>query len=143
MPHWSSAPYVVWSGPSSWSDRPGVIVVERRDGPLDLLLHDADLATFLNDRFQAWFLTPDAAPAPLPSHGVAFVSPGGCLLRPPAVPQSSSEWVEMANEILLDLTKGESRGRAWPSTPAWTAIIPAPGHPLHLRCPELSGGSEP
>jgi len=143
MPHWSSAPHVVWSGPGSWSDRPGVIVVERTGGPLDLLLHEADLATFLNDRFQAWFLTPDAAPPPLPSHGVVFVSASGCILRPAVVPQTATNWVELANEVLVDLAEGQSRGQAWPSTPIWVTLTPAPGHPLHLRCPELSEAPEP
>lgn len=122
-----------WSGLAEWSERPVVVVVDRAGGPLDQLAADPDLATFLNDRFQAWFISPEAAPPPLPRRGVVFTTPEGCRLAGPLEPASADAWIAAANEVLLEV-HGGAPGQAWEQTPSWTALSPPSGHPLRLGC---------
>ena len=131
-----------WSGLAEWNARPVVVVVEAAGGELDLLLHDADLATFLNDRFQSWFLLPEVTPAPLPQHGVVFLDAQGCKLAEAALPDSAAEWIALNNAVLLSLHEDEG-GQPWSTEPAWTALTPPPGHPLRLTCPRSSRGAAP
>lgn len=142
LPRWSTAPHVRWGGLDEVPERVGVVVVDEAGGSLDLLSHDPDLATFLNDRFTPWFLIPEVAPSPLPRRGVVFIDTAGCLLAGPSEPADAAEWIEQANQVLLDQAAGKS-GDAWPSSPSWSALSPPADHPLQLRCSPPSSTTRP
>lgn len=100
LPRWSTAPYVQWDGlqKTQTPTAPIALFVDTPGGRYDQLAHDADVATFLNDRFHAVFLTPERAGLP---SGVWFVSEEGCLLTGRQQPQTPAAWIDAANAAVL------------------------------------------
>ena len=127
LPRYATAPHVQWAGLSR-TTAPLAVFVDQPGGPLDRLAHDADVATFLNDRFTPLFLTPAVAPD-LPE-AILFVDERGCLLLDPVRPQTPADFIEAANTVMLG-----SAPRKWPAQPSsWGVALPE-AHPLWLRCP--------
>ena len=114
LPRWSTAPHVQWDGLSQLNHptHPIALFVSQPDGALDRLAHDPDVATFLNDRFQPIFLTPDFAGR---AEGLLFVSTQGCLLSE-SMPQTPTEWIALANQAIL-----KTEGHQWGGVPGQPA----------------------
>ena len=103
IPRWSTAPYVSWQGPTAPGPAPWALVVDTAGGPIDTLLHDFDVATVLNDRFSAWFLTPEAAPvvtARWGANSITFLDARGCPLAGPERPVTPEALIALANHAL-------------------------------------------
>jgi hypothetical protein len=130
LPRWSQAPYVRWADLDDASPHPVAVFVDEPGGPLDRLAADHDVTTFLNDRFQPFFLVPDDAPLP---RGVTFLDRRGCVLEGPASPASAAELVALANRVQLDLSRGAG-GTAIAPTPWSRGASLAAGHPLRIAC---------
>src|SRR5436190_1822950 len=77
LPRWSLAPHVSWAGLDAPATRPLAVFVDDPGGPLDQIAADADVTTFLNDRFTPIFLIPERAPL---ARGVSFLDSEGCVL---------------------------------------------------------------
>ena len=137
LPRWSEAPYVAWTGPAAPISRPLAVFVDLPGGPMDQIASDADVATFLNDRFHPWFLVPEAAPDLAAPPAALFLDSHGCLLRGPDRPESPAAWIDEANAVLLALSRGEAHGHALPPQ-RFGFSLPAE-HPLRGRC----AGAEP
>ena len=126
LPRYSTAPHVQWAGLAP-TDRILAVFVDEPGGPLDQLAHDADVATFLNDRFSPIFLPPALAPD-LP-RAILFIDSAGCLRHPPVNPASPSAFIAAGNEVML-----ESRSTKANVEPIkWSIEVPRE-HPLRLRC---------
>ncbi|MEL6341875.1 MAG: hypothetical protein AAFV53_02005 [Myxococcota bacterium] len=123
LPRWSTAPYVRWKGPATSNGRVVALFVEEPDGPLDRIAADADVTSFLNDRFHAIFLTPARAGL---SRGVWFISPHGCLLSGPTQPKDAETWIDIGNAVMLSSGQG---GQKWRGVPEVKA-----GSPLQGAC---------
>ena len=121
LPRWSTAPHVRWEGlqQTQQPDHLIALFVDVPGGPYDLLAHNADVATFLNDRFHAVFLTPERAGL---APGVRFVSAGGCLLTGHQQPATPAEWIDAANAAVL-----QHGGAPW-------AGVTDDRHPLSGAC---------
>jgi hypothetical protein len=109
------------------SGRPLALLVGEPGGPLDRLAADPDVTTFLNDRFEARFVSPGVLPPP--SERTLVLDPRGCLLPGGSVESSTPEaWIAGVNKAL------EAPGpRAAP-----ILLQPPPGlpegHPLASPC---------
>ena len=126
LPRYATAPHVLWAGLTP-TDRVLAVFVDTPGGPMDQLAHDADVATFLNDRFSPVFLTPEVAPQ-LPA-GVLFIDPDGCLRLDPGQPATPKDFIADANKVMLG-----SPPRKWHMEPTqWGIEVPG-SHPLRLRC---------
>jgi len=148
IPRWSTAPYVAWQGPTDPGKPPWALVLDTAGGPIDALLHDFDVATVLNDRFSAWFLTPDAAPTVTARWGapsITFLDPQGCPLAGPASPENAKALVALANTALRAAAKNTERGVP-PSDEGGAALSEPEVHPsasrdsIPLRVPALFRG---
>ena len=116
---------MIWEGlaQTAQASRPIALFIEEPGGPLDQAAHDADVATFLNDRFHAVFLTPAYSGQ---ARGMWFVSPQGCLLLGPVLPVDATAWSQAANAA-VEVT---GAGAGW----SGVAGVAAP-HPLSGACP--------
>jgi len=132
LPRWSEAPYVAWSGPATPITRPLAVFVDLPGGPMDQIAGDADVATFLNDRFHPWFLVPEAAPDLAEPPAALFLDASGCLLRGPDRPDGPAAWIEEANAVLLAIHAGDTQPRALPEQRFGFSL--GPDHPLRGRC---------
>jgi hypothetical protein len=126
LPRYATAPHVQWAGLAP-TDRILAVFVDEPGGPLDRLAHDADVATFLNDRFSPIFIPPDLA-SNLPK-GILFVDTNGCLRLAPVKPTSPSEFIAAGNDVMLGSPPQEANFKPI----NWSIDIPA-DHPLRLRC---------
>ena len=109
------------------------MVVDQPGGPLDRLLADPDLTTFVNDRFTPLFLMPSAAPA-LPGPSVQVLDARGCWRLPPQAPADAAQLIALLNGVMRAQAAGQP-AQARPSPPQeWGVPMPA-GHPLQLACP--------
>jgi len=112
IPRWSTAPYVAWQGPTDPGKPPWALVLDTAGGPIDALLHDFDVATVLNDRCSAWFLTPEADPTVTARWGapsITFLDPDGCPLAGPASPENAEAFVVLANTALRAAAKNTEK----------------------------------
>ena len=133
LPRWSKAPYVLWSGPQSPVSRPLAVFVDDPGGPLDRIIADVDVTTFLNDRFHPWFLTPEVAPGLVPSPPQALIlDAAGCLRVAPFLPESPSAWIAVANRALIELAEGRAATGALPEVQF--GFLLSPEHPLRGQC---------
>lgn len=142
LPRWSTAPYVIWTGPSAPSTLPLAVFVDQPGGPLDQIAADIDVTTFLNDRFHPWFLTPEAAPGLVPSPPAALLLDArGCVRAGPFSPDSAQDWINTANQVLQALRDGEVSTGTLP--PVTFSFPLAQDHPLRGRCisPDPPSGS--
>lgn len=128
LPRWSTAPHVAWEGlqQTRAPHQAIALFVDAPGGPLDQLAHDADVATFLNDRFHAVFLTPERAGL---QSGVRFLSAEGCLIGA-AQPPTPAAWIAAANDALLSTQR-----RTWPGIGGLAA-----DHPLSGGCGTIDVG---
>ena len=132
LPRWSTAPYVRWAGPADPLRGPVLVIVDQPGGPLDRLAADADLTTFLNDRFTPFFVIPSAAPG-LPDPSVQVLDERGCWLLPPMVPPDLGALVDRLNQVMRDRQAG-TPALARPDPPDdWAFPVPQ-GHPLRRSC---------
>lgn len=100
---------------------PFAVFIDEPNGPLDRIAHHPDVATFLNDRFHAIFLTPQWAAHPT---GMLFLDADGCVLLGPVMPDTSDDWIDMANQAVIQTASTSFDG---------IANMPT-GHPLAGRC---------
>ncbi len=113
-----------WAGLDAPTGRPLVVFVDEGGGPLDQLAADADVTTFLNDRFTPIFLLPSVAPE-LPSPSVQVLDGRGCWLLPPTQPDSADAFIALANGVMTDLAAGRP-ATARPAPPTrWGVALPA------------------
>jgi len=89
---------VCWAGPAP-TGRPVALLVDDPGGPIDRLGHDADVATFLNDRFEPRFATPSELGRSAPA--TFLLTPTGCLLTPgPITTPAPVAWIAEVNAAL-------------------------------------------
>ena len=98
---------------------------------MDQIAGHHDVTSFLNDRFDPWFVAPEGVQG-LPTELSFFLDLNGCLLEEPKTHNSPSEWIEDANRALIALQHGESFGPLKPE-PEWGFYLPT-GHPLFADC---------
>ncbi len=94
-----------------------MVIIDVGGGPVDRLLHDDDVATVLNDRFQTVFLHPSAAPdwtTKLGWPSMTALAPD-CRLRAHGRPTTPSQAVDLANAALRD--RKEAEARTWVPRP--------------------------
>ena len=141
IPRFSTAAYVRWAGPGDPVSRPLAVFVDVPGGDLDQLVADPDVTTFLNDRFHAWFLTPEAAEG-LPTAPAAwFVDGEGCLLGGPERPAGPASWIAAANTAVA--APPEDRHPA-PRLSFVSFGLEVPAlHPLRGLCQTERSRSEP
>lgn len=133
LPRWSTAPWVRWAGPSEPLRGPLLVVVDAPGGPLDRLLADPDVTTFVNDRFTPLFLVPSAAPA-LPSPSLQVLDARGCWLLPPQSPSDPAALVELLNGVMRAQAAGQPP-QPRPAAPGGFTVPLPPEHPLRMPCP--------
>jgi len=132
LPRWSQAPHVRWADLDTPLRGPLAIVVDEPGGPLDRLVADADVTTFLNDRFTPLFLVPSASPD-LDAGTVQVLDLRGCWLLPPTRPASAKTLIDALNGVMRD-QQARRPATARPTPPGgWTLQLPA-RHPLIEPC---------
>lgn len=94
----STAPYVEWQDPAAPVTRPVALVVDTPGGPIDRLVADPDVTTFLNDQFHpVW-----AASSPYaPTGSVRFFTPAGCPLGEALRPTDPAALIAAANAVIV------------------------------------------
>lgn len=99
----STAPYMEWRTAQGPVTHPVVRVVDEPGGPLDRIVADVDVTTFLNDRFHPIFRRPGAYPdEPIALAGtVQFFDPLGCPITPALRVWSPQELIDVANAVSL------------------------------------------
>lgn len=91
----ATAPHVCWAGPGP-TGRPVALLVDDPGGPVDRLGHDADVATFLNDRFETRFATLSELGRTEPA--TFLLTPAGCLLTAgPITTSTPTDWIAAVN----------------------------------------------
>lgn len=141
-PRWSQAPWVQWAPFQPLSGTPVAVFVGEPGGALDRIVADDSVTTFLNDRFQAYFLPPKMAPD-LP-RGALFLDAQGCLLAAPFTPETPTTWIDQANAVVLALAEGRAARTPLEPLPSRFGFDLPPDHPLRARCgrPEPAHGPE-
>lgn len=120
--------------------RPLAVFVDQPGGPLDAIVADVDVTTFLNDRFEPWFLTPEAAPGLVPSPPAALIlDAAGCVRAEPFRPDGPETWIQVANRALLELSAGRPATATLPEVDFTFAL--RPDHPLRGRCRGQADGA--
>jgi hypothetical protein len=131
LPRWSLAPHVSWSGLTHTAARPLAVFVDDPGGPLDRIAADADVTTFLNDRFTPIFLIPERAPL---ARGVSFLDGDGCVLLGPIAPATPEAFIDIANDLQVRLAAGVvSPVHVDAIVPPQPLSLP-PESPLRLAC---------
>jgi hypothetical protein len=105
----SLATSVEWKRETDEVTRPVALVVDRPGGPLDTIVADPDVTTFLNDRFHPVFRTEGGQPMGT----VWFLSADGCPLDEPESPGNAGA------------PRRSSRSPAH-AEPSWSVAIAAP-----------------
>ena len=123
--------YVRWSNPMNLPTRPLAIFVGDPAGPIDQIVTDSDVTTFLNDRFDPWFIIPERVQG-LNSETALFLDIDGCTLGSPTTPVLPSQWIEQANAALEKQHRSSHGGPLTPS-PVWDIEVPST-HPIHGAC---------
>jgi hypothetical protein len=122
---------VSWSGVTDPGNRPLAVFVDDPGGPLDRIAADADVTTFLNDRFTPIFLIPERAPL---ARGVSFLDREGCVLLGPIAPPSPAAFIEIANDLQVRLAAGAvSPVHVDATVPPQPLSLPSDS-PLRLAC---------
>lgn len=125
----------MWSGPGAASPYPLAVFMDAPGGPLDRIAADPEVSTFLNDRFQPFFLVPEAAPGLVDATPAAlFLDRRGCVLDGPFQPQRPEEWIARGNAVLLALSAGKLGHGGLPQVD-FSFDLPA-DHPLRGSCPD-------
>lgn len=122
----ATAPHVCWAGPDA-TGRPIALLVDEPGGPVDRLVADADVTTFLNDRFEPRFARP--AELGLPGPQTLLLDPRGCLLPGGRLDAAdAAAWIRGANGALSAATAAATA----PGLPAVPGVGSA--HPLQTPC---------
>lgn len=101
----SVARWVQWRAETEPVSRPVALIVDVEGGPLDRVVADADVTTFLNDRFHPVLRAPGAGEAGT----VRFYTADGCAFGPPLRPADAAAFIDAANAVVV---RAEARGRA-------------------------------
>jgi hypothetical protein len=94
----STAVHVEWRSDTDTVSAPVARVTDTPGGPLDRIVADPDVTTFLNDRFHPVFQLAQ----PGQSASLRFLDGCGCLLRAPDVPVDPAAFIAEANAVMLD-----------------------------------------
>lgn len=140
-PSWSTAPWVAWAPFQPLGPAPLAVFVGEPGGALDRLVADDDVTTFLNDRFQGYFLPPELFPD-LPA-GALFLDLRGCVLAGPFAPASPEDWIAAANRVLLDQAAGRASSMALNPAPTRFGVELPADHPLRARCGRTEPAHDP
>ena len=132
LPRWSQALHVRWAGPTTALAGPLAVVVDVPGGPLDRIVADPDVTTFLNDRFTPLFLVPQAAPE-LPAPSLQVLDAQGCWLLTPQLPADTAAFIAAGNTVMRAVHQGR-RPLPRPDPPALAGLALPPGHPLRQVC---------
>jgi hypothetical protein len=89
---------VHWRADDAPVDRPVAIFVDAPGGVADRLAADADVTTFLNDKFHAVFHVRDPDQ---PSGTVQFFAPSGCALTTPELPATPKDLIDRMNALIV------------------------------------------
>lgn len=125
----STARWVQWRAAADPVNAPVAVFVDAPGGPVDRLAADADVTTFLNDRFHPLFRVVDPAQA---AGTVQFYTADGCAFGPPIAPLSAQALIDAANAVIVRPEAGGRRAPAFSRTCA--------GAPISL---EVSPGANP
>jgi hypothetical protein len=94
----SVAVHVEWLDVGARVEAPIAVVRDAPGGPLDRVVSDPDVTTFLNDRFHPIFVAA--------AHGgagtVTFRDGCGCVLLGPLSPATPGAFIDAANAVMLD-----------------------------------------
>jgi len=96
---------VQWHADADAVNAPVAIFVDVPGGPVDRLTADADVTTFLNDRFHPLFHPSDPAQ---PAGTVQFYTADGCAFGPAGTPSSVQALIDAANAVIV---RPEASGR--------------------------------
>jgi hypothetical protein len=112
---------VEWRSPADPVRGPVVLVIDRPGGPMDRLVADPDVTTFLNDRFHAVFRTPLPGE---PAGTLQFLDGCACPLSAPLAPATAAEFIATANALIVRPEAHACPGNRLPArcTPGQTAI---------------------
>ena len=139
LPAVSEAVRVHWFSLEATVHRPIALFVDTPGGPMDRVASDADVTTFLNDRFHPILVTPEQAPdLARPNGAVWFINAEGCLLVEELSVEDPLAWIQHANKAVLAMREGDFIGPLAAQWERWHVNIPM-GHPLRLHC----SGSQP
>jgi hypothetical protein len=97
-PTLSTAKWVEWRADDAPVERPVVVFVDEPGGSVDRIAANADVTTFLNDRFHPRFHTTDAEQ---PVGTVQFLSADGCALTLPLTPTGPADFIAAANAVVV------------------------------------------
>ena len=131
IPRWSTSIHIHWSNPADPPTRPLAIFIGDPGGPIDQIVTNSDVTTFLNDRFDPWFIIPDMVQG-IDAETALFLDLDGCSLGSAISPVGPSQWIGYANLALETLHEGSHDGPLSPS-PVWNIAIPST-HPIHGTC---------
>ena len=127
----ATAPHVCWAGPEP-TGRPHALLLGVPGGQLDRIAAHPDVATFLNDRFEARFLPRDPTS---PDDHTLLLDPIGCLLPGGEIRASTpASWIAAVNIALLTSRPGAATAAPAAAGLARPGIVLAPGHPLTQPC---------
>lgn len=101
----STARWVAWHADADAVSAPVAVFVDVPGGPVDRLAADADVTTFLNDKFHPLFHEADAAQPP---GTVQFLTADGCAFGPATTPATPAELIAAANAVIV---RPEASGR--------------------------------
>ncbi|MDP2311204.1 MAG: hypothetical protein Q8P18_34605 [Pseudomonadota bacterium] len=110
----STAPWVEWRAADAAVRGPVALVIDRPGGPLDRLVADPDVTTFLNDRFHPLFRVEsplDTGAGGQPVGTVRFYDGCGCPLTPPLRPETPAAFIAAANEVIVRAEALACQGR--------------------------------
>ena len=102
-----------WASLSAAGER--ALIIDVPGGSVDRLLHDADVATVLNDRFETVFLHPRARPALTARFGwpsISTLDGEGCVRSTLRSPATAADTIRSLNDGLV--ARAEGRRTALP-----------------------------
>lgn len=114
-PSGSTAPWVEWRAADAPVRGPVVVVVDEPGGPMDRLVADPDVTTFLNDRFHPLFRrTFQAEGVAQPTGTLRFYD--GCArpLTTALTPDSPDAFIAAANDVIVRDEARACEGRLFP-----------------------------
>ncbi len=123
---------MLWTGPGPPSGRPLAVFIDQPGGPLDQIAADEDVTTFLNDRFEPWFLIPEIAPSLGPAPRMWFFDAQGCVLASSTGVPDATAWINLANRVISAPPAVARAGLRPP--PTFVGLQLAADHPLQSMC---------
>ena len=102
------------------------LIVDRPGGPLDKLIADPDVSTFLNDRFDAHFVHPEEIG--VPGSRTVLLTPEGCPRSEAIAAATPAAWIASVNAALETPPGSTPAGRL----PGIAGVLD--DHPLARPC---------